>query len=97
MLAGGVRWVCEALSLQIWSAKYVNRIYASCARQLVDQAKNRQDVERTDIAVLTAVLASCCCAIAAVLANMSLEIWSEKYVNRIYASCASSCAGSCAS
>jgi hypothetical protein len=55
----------------------VNRIYASCARQLVDQAKNRQDVERTGLAVLTAVLAAVlasCCAIAAVLANKSLKI-----------------------
>ncbi len=65
----------EALSLQIWSAKYVNRIYASCARQLADQAKNRQDVERTGLAVLTAVLAAVldsCCAVTAVLVNMSL-------------------------
>ncbi len=44
MLAGGCTYGgSEALSLQIWSAKYVNRIYASCARQLVDQAKNRQN------------------------------------------------------
>jgi hypothetical protein len=70
----GVYGGSEALSLQIWSAKYVNRIYASCARQPVDQAKNRQDVERTGLAVLTAVQAAVpasCCAIAAVLANMS--------------------------
>ncbi len=47
----------------------MNKIYVSCARQLSDQAKNRQDIERTGLAVLTAVLASCC-AIAAVLVNM---------------------------
>ncbi len=53
----------------------MNRIYASCAKQLVDQAKNRQDVERTGLAGLTAVLAAVlvgCCATAAVLANMFL-------------------------